>query len=119
MDMRRTLMSLLETGDVGNELQKLRQDLARLGNDVGDLASALLDAGVETGETAKREARKQTRQQLKRMNKRYRVARRRGDEAVEAVSEKMAERPVAWLSSAFLIGALAVVVLGVVGMRRR
>lgn len=101
------------TGDVSAEVNKLRDDLARVRDDLGDLASALLEAGRGSTEAAREGVREQVRRRLQRVSDSYTAARRRGDETV-------AEHPLASISSAFAAGILIAALLALVSfvMRR-
>ena len=101
--------------EVRSDVDQLRRDLTRVRDDVGELVTALVDAGRETTGQTTQQVRRQVQHRLDQMGERYRAARHTGQRAMTTAQE----HPLASILTAASIGLVLAGVAAAIGMLMR
>ncbi len=101
--------------EVRSDVDQLRRDLSRVRDDVGELVSALIDAGRETSGQTTQQVRRQVQHRIDRLGEQYRAARTTGQRAMATAQE----HPLASVLTAASVGLVVAGVVATVGMLMR
>lgn len=90
--------------NVQEEVQVLKDDVAKLRSDVSDLVGLLKDLGLQKIDETRGSVEEELQEQRERLRVAFGHARDRGKSAVEDVEQQMTEHPLGTLLTAFGIG---------------
>lgn len=102
---------------VEEELDALKEDLARLRADIGDLAGVLKDLGVERAEHIRSSVEDEVRTRREALRRRLDSTRARGRKAVDDLEDQIEGHPLSSLLAAFGMGFIIGKLLDLGGRR--
>ncbi len=102
---------------VQEELDALKEDLARLRADIGDLAGVLKDLGVERAERIRGSAEDEVRARREALRRRLDSTRARGRKVIDDLEDQIEGHPLSSLLAAFGMGFIIGKLLDLGGRR--
>lgn len=111
--------NLIDTDDMRKELATLKDDLAKVRQDVGDVVGAMVEVGRQSGSGVSDQVRTEVGKRLHDINNAYGRMRVTGVRTMRRAQQRAADHPVLTVLGAVLIGSAVASIAEWIWWRRR